>query len=578
MGDNRSNFITIPNFELLKTIFSSYMRDRYGFSTDTIDKDVYQKQLYTIMMDLEKSPTWRAASLKDINNAVLNEWRDLQVKEHALTPLPAKAVVKSLDRDKQLYGDRPVITAPQTILPENTTLGASADGVSKAFERVMQQRDKEADRKKPPADTSALEEPKQDAYSLEEFTSKMADLEQRREERFQANIDLAAQSRADIGGAGGGGADPSILYRTMQTTQEAEKASALQLQLENATASPMHGSIIPLQRMIEVKKYVAVNGFDRDILTQKLRYRYSVPDFNNTYRNVVSIQFTKLILPMEIVEPRTLTNTPRPWFYHDYKMSYPYVLLNIPELMTSYDGTNDAVRQSSTMFVYDNSYKSENGRGYIIMVPAQNETLTYTPTPLSTLPARMTFSITKPNGALINNSVDNYKLFKLEYTALNRTYLKVILNKYFDKNEFYKGDTVLLRHCQFDTPKDTATFVGTVGSSAYARLNDFINRREGHDIVELGQANANGYYDSFVILAPGTLDDEDGQLVIDSDLVTAVTEYNSAHSHEFCNHNDPSAAVMLPTGAVVNMSLQNVITMCIKSLSTDTTVLDTQPV
>jgi hypothetical protein len=55
----------------------------------------------------------------------------------------------------------------------------------------------------------------------------------------------------------------------------------------------------------------------------------------------------------------------------------------------------------------------------------------------------MTISIRKPSGALISNITDTYNIVKIEYRYYNQQYIKVVLDKYFDKSEYNTGDTVL---------------------------------------------------------------------------------------------------------------------------------------
>ena len=113
-------------------------------------------------------------------------------------------------------------------------------------------------------------------------------------------------------------------------------------------------------------------------------------------------------------------------------------------------------------------------------------------TPLSEL-SRLSISLRKPNGELFNDSVDDLKIFKVEYELMNRQYLKIVTNKFFDKNEFYKGDTVVLRDYALVLLSQTMT------TSAMRTLENYINRTQGHEVIELGQANDSGYYRNFYI-------------------------------------------------------------------------------
>jgi hypothetical protein len=608
----RTLFLSIDNFEMVKSILTAYMRDRYGYSVQArMDKSTLNKMLYKIMRDVYESDAYQTWPLKDLNNLTLNVIRDRLVNKYALQALPQKVSVKVLDREQQLYGTqrRPIVAATADDLRRPVSEkeiagdgGAIGDALSSSpnaavdqqFERLLQARDEERAAATTPPETARTtlqaetNQKSSDAYSMEEFTARLTDLESMREERLQTTADLraatAATAVAGTGSGEGGGmvdinGDPSMLYRTLQNEAEvasgAAKVGGSTTRGDGggdaaATTAPMHGSIIPRDKLMDVTRYLAINGFDRNVQRDALRYRFTIESMSQQrYRNITKLQFTKLILPMEIVEPpRTLTTHLRSYFQHDYKLSYPYLLLSVAELQTTYDGTNDALRQSSTLFVYENSYTAENGRGYLILCPAQNDHHAYSPaTPLASLPPRLTFSILKPNGTLLNQSRDQSRVFKLEYTLLNKNNLKIVLSKFFDKNEFYKGDTVLLRDCHLEIPAGS-----TVSSSAYAKLNAFLNRHEGHDIVELGQPNANGYYDNFITLAPGTVNEDTGERVVDADIVAAIHDYNTAHADAFCKHD----ASTMSTGAVINMSLQAVITARFTMTVSDPSALDMQ--
>lgn len=205
-----------------------------------------------------------------------------------------------------------------------------------------------------------------------------------------------------------------------------------------------------------------------------------------------------------------------------------------------FDGTNDTVRKGFCQLIVDKCYRAPNGRGYLVLQSLQDEKKVFQPACLSEL-SRMSLSVRKPNGELFNDSKDDAQIFKIEHESINNQYLKIITMKYFDKNEFFKGDNILLKGFAV-TKLDPA-----MNSSAIAQLNEYINRPQGHEIVQMGEANDSGYYRNFYIKAPGAFDDSCGKYVVDTALVTALDQFNA--QIDYANWNTPN-------GRLINTALQ----------------------
>jgi hypothetical protein len=274
--------------------------------------------------------------------------------------------------------------------------------------------------------------------------------------------------------------------------------------------------------------------------------------------------------------------------HHDQKLAYPYLLLQIDEISDLCDGISQQVQKSFAQFVYKTSYKCPNGRGYVIMVPAQDETKIFYPQCLSAI-QRLTFSIMKPNGTLFNNNNDDYNIYKIEYELYNGLYIKIVTDKYFDKNEFYMGDSIqmcgytmhatTLQNTNLNTLNDPHACLNpnhtmqmqmqTVSVSVTTdvrAMTEFVNRVQGHEIVQLGEANENGFFRSFYVLGPCILDQSVGKLVIEKPLVDALKEYNLLYPP------------IHTSGAIINVSLQNVISMTMGVDVADRSILMTRPV
>ena len=150
----------------------------------------------------------------------------------------------------------------------------------------------------------------------------------------------------------------------------------------------------------------------------------------------------------------------------------------------------------------------------------------------------MTFSIVKPNGALFNTGEDDINIIKFEYEVYNSLLIKIVTDKFFDKNDFCIGDTVMLNTL---TPFN-------FDSMDSNELMQFINRSEGHDVIQMGEANENGFYRSFYINALQKLDTCVGKMVVNKPSVDIIRAYNTNNTINLC------APVAI--GSIINISLQ----------------------
>jgi signal peptidase I len=242
-----------------------------------------------------------------------------------------------------------------------------------------------------------------------------------------------------------------------------------------------------------------------------------------------------VIIPEEI-NLKWTAETQKPNYNYDFSFAHPYLHLIIEEFGNVYDGTNDISRRSFCKLIFDKKYCTPNGRSFLILKPMQGETKLFYPSPLSSMP-RLTMSLVRPTGQLLNDSYDAYKIFKIDYEVFNANYLAIVSDEYFDRNEYYVGDTVVLKG-----------FTGPL----HQDLVNFINRPEGHEVLELGTANENGYYRSFYIQTLGVFDKKQGSFNVDTDAITALNNYNNTIDYETTTDTN---------GVIMNLSLQHSISM-----------------
>ena len=565
MGDHLSEYITVKNLKQVEVAFRSYMAHKHRIEFSEDDGAVRQR-LYNVMVDLkDRHGGDTSLAIKDMNNLALNIARDLVLREQEhptqASQLQSKQQqqqgrrlnVRGLERDKDVFGDRTV--AFSAMMPGNSEGNGNygnRDTVAKAFDAIVDER---TDAPKAPLKTwNDVGKPTMqvDAMAGDEFTRRMSDLADEREKQWVASREMMPPPPDST--------DPQAVMRlSMQEQEEFKEMQRIETHMQ-PLGRGREDVIIPLPASrMTVERFIGINGFNRDVRTDPYRHKYTVNvtgqgegGLHGTYRNVEWMSATSIVLPMEIIQTGNIK--PKQFFNQGFSFSYPYLLLRIEGFDGVYDGTNEAMRRAFCMFVFHRSYKAPNGRGYVLLEPAQKERKVFT-TPLASL-RDLTVSLIKPNGTLFNNSMDNTRVSMLQYEVQQRLYIKVVCDTYFDRNEFYPGDTVMLRGFVAAPPIDPApdTDIG-----AYAVLNEFVNRQQGHELVQLGAPNDQGFFKTFSVLAPGVLDQGMGRVITDGRLLTAVQSLTRV----------TSPATVTSPGLLLNMSLQNVIMLRVGTQSTD---------
>ena len=533
-------FLKIPNFKTCCLAFDKWMIDNFNINIESISDIDRDKQLFEVMKQVKDEYINEEIDVKTLNNISLNKLQDIYLEHLNLKNKPVKPNTSQLQRDTSLYGQRQN-NAMSIPMPTNTTNKDFTD-VNKQFDLLMAARRPEES--PPPQElshTTIKEKPiPEDAFE------KMVSLA--RDEYMKTNIEMQLPLIPE---------NPQSIhvtpidYRREDTTQVFSPID----NHEPVIQKPVNANIqqyVPQQDLsnrITSYKYITINGFDRDWKNQSGRYNFGInmDDLFYKYKNINFIKFTQIIVPCEIFEYRSLINQPVQQ-YKKHELAYPYLLLKIDEISDVCDGLNKNVQQSFGKFVFVKSFRCPNGRGYVNLEPAQNESKNCENQNISSL-QKLTFSIMKPNGTLYSNALDDYYVYKCDYQCYNSMYLQIILNKFFDKNEFFIGDTILISGFSIYRP---ASATNDLHDYDFKNMENFLNRPEGHDIVQLGDANTNGYYKSFYILAPGILNQTIGKLTINKSWVDALKEYNLLVT--------PNATT---NGKLLNMSLQVVISLTI---------------
>ena len=275
-----------------------------------------------------------------------------------------------------------------------------------------------------------------------------------------------------------------------------------------------------------VSRYLLANGYDRDWTLNPSRYSWTakISAGDSPFVDVRSLAATCLIVPREVYDEQSnagYTFVPKTNYRHAHGLPFPYLILNLAGFQNLYKSTSAASSKAFAHFVFHSFYSSPNGRDYIRLEPVQCERLTFDINPLSQL-SQLEISVQQPSGALLNGSRDDLRVRRIVYADGTATFnqdrrrLLVELASHFDKNEFFRNDTV--RFSGFFVP-------GPAGNA----VNAFVNRPEGHRIVDmLVGTHADDMVDGFYVQVMGDYDPATGEFETDGPAIAALQEFNDA--------------------------------------------------
>jgi hypothetical protein len=263
---------------------------------------------------------------------------------------------------------------------------------------------------------------------------------------------------------------------------------------------------------------------------------------HNRLKDVVEISVGRVIIPMDNAERASLAMDRS----SRYGLAFPYLLLNIDEISGVFDGTNDASRKAFCQLVLENEQTSKDGRGYVVLKPAQNESKVFWPTPTSAL-SSLTFSLRRPTGELLNQSSDGIGILGIHYDTFEHNNIKVIMSSFDSKNDLQVGDLISFKGYTMYAINDASN------EGSIQRYNQYINREEGHEIVKHVETESGGEggINAFYIRAPGAYNAKQGVFVLDDTLMRELSSFNAFHNTETEGAN----------GFILNLSLQHTISL-----------------
>lgn len=563
-----SDFFSKKNLLFIYDIFKEYIQDSFGIQLEVISNvNDIKKQIFQIMSDIHNDPKNKNVKFSDKNIAVLTKTKQyytkhLQIQEKSENKKPN---IQNLSRDKDIYGNRKVVVADKRPSADPYMRKGNVMNTDRNILQMYEEsRDEEIGIKKNIPDNRLIAPlDKDQPVSEEEFFKKIQELEENRyiskpltmeilDNRMQVDIERIELNNIDK-------QDPKQIYNNIMTEYDNNYTLDNDVIMDNRT-----DIIIPRTKLQKKKleKYITINSFDRNWISDVMRYKYTVSfhsslndaDTMNKYKDIHSICVSKVVIPEEVFSTNSILHQVKQVFNYEFSFSYPYLLLLIDEFQDVYDGTNQSLRKAFATLVYNKHYKAPNGRGYVILKPVQKEKKEFFPMPLVNL-SRMSLQIVKPNGELLNDSADNYKIFKIEYEVFNPQFLKIVTNMYFDKNEFYTGDVINIQDFSIEID---------INIQDERELMDFMNRNSGHEVREIGAANDNGFFRSFYIQAPGNFDKTQGKFNVSRNLIDILNSYNESINWMIQENTN---------GYILNSSLQNSISLTLEVLIDDASII-----
>jgi hypothetical protein len=295
---------------------------------------------------------------------------------------------------------------------------------------------------------------------------------------------------------------------------------------------------------------------------------------NIKFKNIVRIELVKTIVPTEGIDILATKSSPTAYDtdININVLSFPYLMLRIPELDTNNFGTNNNLDNSFGIIQYDANWISDNtanNRGYLAMIPKFMKCMkVYHPTPLATL-QKLTIELNRPDGTSVSPTLDTLDvsgfLFSSQlhsfpsgsvtpnnhYYDSSGSYIWIQTKTWFNKFSMSQGDRIQFKNVVFPS-----SFTQNV---AQADFLQFIQRPYGHIIVDVGKFqephNVYGYttggniqgYCNYVIIRNNYVDPTTGSESLA--LWGANEEVSSAFVDEI-----PGAAMV--SGRFINLNHQ----------------------
>lgn len=234
-------------------------------------------------------------------------------------------------------------------------------------------------------------------------------------------------------------------------------------------------------------------------------------NINSTFKNITKVSLKRLILPnndnvesicivknknnsvssynenlinnnQNEITPYNITN-PTYVDLHMGNKNIPFILINIDELNSNIEYTNNFNKSLFAKPFYDKEYKNNNDRGWSYYKNDDGDHSIFSPTPLSEL-NKLTIEILKPDGTLLSDINDDILVNKIGWNSsgyncqsLINTNNKMLfseyefiiieLNKYVHESNFKNGDKIIIKNLKFDN-------TNMLNSSQKSEIKEFL--------------------------------------------------------------------------------------------------------
>ncbi len=259
-----------------------------------------------------------------------------------------------------------------------------------------------------------------------------------------------------------------------------------------------------------------LNSLDRDWVNNEgstpYNFEVSFTETNSSniaiieesYKNISSIEIPSFIISNSIDDTTYHSNS------HVRPTNNPYLLVELDEIIESSRGTNKYL--DSSMGIYTPSdlvIENSNNIKNIRYVNTGDIKKNYFQTPISTL-SELKVKIRNPSGTLLNSNdvvgVSGIYNGQDPLQSDGTDYLKVRCSTFFTDDEFESGDTVIFKNYNYSNMSYSESY----------NFQEFINRSQGHKIIDIGRSTSATLFNEIHIQTPSSYSRNTGVLSPDS--------------------------------------------------------------
>lgn len=277
----------------------------------------------------------------------------------------------------------------------------------------------------------------------------------------------------------------------------------------------------------EIEHNLFLYSADRDWLnnTKENRYSFSVnfdpannqqgfnfnTSVNKKFRNISRIELIKVILPTEGLETLVKGTDVSSKIN---ALSYPYVIVRIPELDTNNFGTDNSLDNAFGVIQYDANWYTDTANitdGYLGMIPKFMKCQkVYHPTPLATL-TKLTVELQSPDGSRLSTLADSLSIRDISIGnalgtgitsaayGINPGYLFIRTTTFFSQWTFAVGNRIEFQGLDANELGGSTAAVDLVN---YLQSNKLLISAIANTTTSADGANTVGYANVIIVRCP----------------------------------------------------------------------------